>query len=196
MEIPIHAEVHCSDGPVGHLTRIILKPETDEVTDIVVRSRGIVGVERLATLAYIIGSTPDSVTLSCSKAKFETLPPFLEEEYVPAETSGYRGPVYMWPYYMAEELPPIELERQNIPEDELAITRGMRVQAADGDVGHVDELVTDTRGRISYLVLRHGHLWAAHTVAIPLNQIARVDEAAVYLKLDKAAVAALAAVNS
>ena len=54
----------------------------------------------------------------------------------------------------------VPVEDQQIPPGELAVSRGTRVNATDGYVGHVDELVVDREnGHITHLVMREGHLW-------------------------------------
>jgi hypothetical protein len=39
--------------------------------------------------------------------------------------------------------------------------------------------------------MREGHLWGAKEIAIPVSDIVRIDEDAVYLRLDKADIEAL-----
>ena len=47
-----------------------------------------------------------------------------------------------------------------------------------------------------HLVLREGHLWGKKDVTIPLDQIDRIEEDVVHLKLDKAAVEHLPSVRA
>ena len=47
MDIPINVTVECIDGPGGRSTAIILNPITDQVTHLVVREPGLLGIERL-----------------------------------------------------------------------------------------------------------------------------------------------------
>jgi sporulation protein YlmC with PRC-barrel domain len=62
-------------------------------------------------------------------------------------------------------------------------------------VGRVDEFLVDPENEhITHLVMREGHLWEQKEVTIPVSAIARVEEDAVYLKLDKASIEALPAV--
>ena len=63
------------------------------------------------------------------------------------------------------------------------------------EVGKLDELVLDpTRGDITHLQMREGHLWGKKDVAIPVSEVQFVDRDTIYLKLDKNAVKALSAV--
>ena len=84
------------------------------------------------------------------------------------------------------------LEHEHIPVGEVAIRRGTSVEATDGRIGKVDEfLVHPENDVITHLVLREGHLWGKKDVTIPVSEIDKIAEEAVYLKLDKKAVEAL-----
>jgi sporulation protein YlmC with PRC-barrel domain len=59
----------------------------------------------------------------------------------------------------------------------------------------VDEFLVDPgSGQITHLALREGHLWGRRDVTIPVSAIDRIEDDIVYLKLDKAAIAALPAI--
>ena len=55
-------------------------------------------------------------------------------------------------------------------------------------------LVNPATDHISHLVLREGYLWGQREVTISVAEIDRIDEDAVYLKLNKRQVAALPAI--
>ena len=40
MDIRLDTKVYCTDGPVGKVTRLVLNPETDRVTHVVVERLG------------------------------------------------------------------------------------------------------------------------------------------------------------
>jgi hypothetical protein len=62
-------------------------------------------------------------------------------------------------------------------------------------VGRVDEFLVDpTDERITHLVIREGHSWDRKEVTIPVNQVARMAEETVYLKLDRQQTAVLPAI--
>jgi uncharacterized membrane protein/sporulation protein YlmC with PRC-barrel domain len=83
----------------------------------------------------------------------------------------------------------------DISKSDLAKLRGADVQATDGRVGTVDDLITDPKsGELSHLVLLEGHLWGKKEVTLPLSAIDRVEANTVHLKLDKAAVEQLPAI--
>lgn len=80
----------------------------------------------------------------------------------------------------------IELDQELIPEDEVAVRGGERVEATDGPIGHVDGVVADPTTRaITHIVLREGHLWHTRTVTILLDHIDRVEHNVIYLSVSK-----------
>jgi sporulation protein YlmC with PRC-barrel domain len=74
----------------------------------------------------------------------------------------------------------------------LAVWRGAKVQATDGYVGQVDELlVNSTNMKASHLILVERHIFEHREITIPVSQIERVNEDTIYLKLDKKSIAEL-----
>jgi hypothetical protein len=55
-------------------------------------------------------------------------------------------------------------------------------------------LVDHANVHVTHLLLREGHLWAKKDVTIPVSQIDRIEEEAVYLKLDERSIGALPAI--
>jgi hypothetical protein len=84
---------------------------------------------------------------------------------------------------------------EHIPPGELALRRGAKVAAKDGNVGHVGELVLNPEtGHISHMILEEGHLWAKREVTLPVTAIDYLFEDTVYLKLSKREVESLPSV--
>jgi sporulation protein YlmC with PRC-barrel domain len=203
MDVPLDVEVHCSDGACGRSTAIIVDPRTEQVTHFVVAAEG---REYLVPIDAIAESAPSRIQLHLSRAELSNAESFTKE--VPADeahmailAAEMTGSSVLGPYtspdavYMAETMAAATMREEQIPDDELAIHWGARVEATDGDIGRVDELLIDVQtNRISHLVLRKGHFWGKRDVTVPVDQIDRVEEDVVYLKLDKAAVGQLPSV--
>lgn len=87
-------------------------------------------------------------------------------------------------------------EHEEVPAGELALERGAQVVATDGIAGQVEEFFTDPiNGKITHLIVRRGHLWDQKDVAISIDDVARIEEDKVYIKLDKLAIANLPAIS-
>ena len=64
-----------------------------------------------------------------------------------------------------------------VPAGEVAVRRGERVHATDGDIGQVEGLVIDPRNHhVTHVLLQEGHLWGRKEVAIPISAVTGVDD--------------------
>jgi sporulation protein YlmC with PRC-barrel domain len=200
MDIPLDVEVHCTDGPCGKSTAIIVAPDSDKVTHFVVQTEG---SQYLVPIEAIAESAADRIQLRWSRQEVVAAAPFEKSVFAGEDLGAYAPPGLIgasvaWPYggaeseYMLEAAAAAYVPVEQIPEGERAIHSGAYVEATDGGVGQVEEFLIDqATGRITHLVLRKGHLWGKRDVTIPLDQIDRVEDDVVYLKLDKEAVGAL-----
>jgi hypothetical protein len=193
MEIPLKAQVECTDGVCGRCVYVLMNPVVDEVTHLVVREDSSPHTEYIVAVDVVSATTADTIGLRCSKADLEKMEPFIQtgfiEEKVPdyAGSGGYGGGTsFYWPYVTPERTVRVPVEDQQIPLGELAVRRGTRVEATDGFVGKVDEfLVNPENGHITHLVMREGHLWGQKDVTIPLSVMGETRDDTVFLKLDK-----------
>ena len=186
MDISINAKVSCVDGVCGKTTRVILKPASEEITHLVVNNETFPETEYLVSIDHVTESTVDQIRLNCNREELSKMPIFDKLEYVPAIMSGFSGSPYsMWPYSAAVGVY-VSVEKEHIPEGELSIRRGARVNAVDGPIGRVDEFLVDpVNDHITHLVMREGHLWGQKDVTIPVDEIDHYKENTVYLKLNK-----------
>ena len=200
IEIPVNATVQCADGLYGTSTHVILNPHTRRVTHLVVKEQAFPHADHLVPVTLIEESTPHFVRLRATRQELAALPPFTETEFVPLDQydTGYPpSSVLFWPDpYSMDAVPPVfTIDHELVPAGEVAVARGTTVEATDGPVGRVDDIVVDpATERVTHLVLRTGHLWGTRDVAIPVEAIARIDALAVRLTLDKHAIGTLPAV--
>ncbi|WP_344443746.1 hypothetical protein [Kitasatospora nipponensis] len=190
----IGTEVHCKDEPYGELKRVVLDPVAHRVTHLVVGGRH--DTDRLVPVELVDEASSDSATvrLRCAGAAVRLLDPAEEQEYLPG-TSEHPGSapeqLATVPYYSlgvgtvgmgsvgmaAPGLAPVEVApsvtvHERVPTDEVQIRHGDRVEATDGEVGHVQGLVVDPRYQeVTHVLLQEGHLWGRKTVAIPIGEV-------------------------
>jgi hypothetical protein len=196
MEIPLNAQVECTDGVCGRSVYVLINPVIDQVTHMVVKEDSSPKTEYIVPVDFVAETIADTIRLCCSKAELEKMDPFIKtmfiEEKVPDRNFGYSGGTYTMgsyyylPYATPERTVYESMEYQQIPPGELAVRRGTRVEATDGYVGKVDEFVVNPEnGHITHLVMREGHLWGQKDVIIPLSAMGEPREDTVFLKLDK-----------
>jgi uncharacterized membrane protein len=120
--------------------------------------------------------------------------PFTRTHYMEID-NGPGGYAYSTPYMtmhpdmnMHPEPRYITIQDRLVPEGEVAIQRGMLVEATDGPAGQVGELLLDETGRVTHILLMKGHGWGKREIAIPVSVIDRGVEDAILLKIDKAGI--------
>jgi len=196
MEIPLNAQVECTDGIYGRSEYVLIDPLTDEVTHLVVKQDSAPKTEYMVPIKLISETVANTLRLRCSKADLEKMDPFVKTEYieeqVPVNNLVFRGGMYgtqsyyYLPYVSSEETVRVAVKHTQIPAWEHTVHRGTRVKAVDGYVGIVDEFVVNPKnGHITHLVMREGHLWGQKDVIIPLSAIEDTREDTVFLKLNK-----------
>ncbi len=195
MDIPINVNVWCAGELCGRSTCLIINPINQQITHLVVIEKDFPYIERLVPVETIVDSSPNSIQLRCNKAKLADMEPFKEADFVSAgrfeSILPYGTPYLIWPYSVYEGTPML-LEHERIPAGEVVIRRGTPVKATDGQVGKVDEFLVDPEDdSITHLVLRDGSLWEKTDITIPVTEIEKITDDAVYLKLSKEVIKAL-----
>jgi len=200
MDIPLEAKVECQDGVCGRSKFVLVNPVTEKITHVVVKEYS-TNTEFIVPLEMIYETRGGKIQMHGSKTELKNLCPFIETRYIKEKVDNRllvfgggtygNGAVYYHPNVtpLTEEVP---VDERQLPEGESAIYRGTRVEATDGYIGHVDEIVVDPKtGNITHLVMREGHLWGRKDVLIPVSAVRKAGEVTVYLKLNKKKVEAL-----
>jgi uncharacterized protein YrrD len=199
MKIPINARVTCKDEHCGHSTCVILDPRSERVTHVIVRERGLAGLEHLVPVDKIRSSTENGITLGCSFKELQSMKEFISTEFMQLDSpflTYLSGEYMLWPYMVADNRT-ITFHREQVPAGELVIHNGTAVYAQDGKIGQVDEFIFESDDdHITHLVLREGHLWGKKEIAIPVESIQSIQEDAVILKMTKKSIEKLPALNA
>lgn len=186
-KIPLNAKVMCVDGLAGESTSVVIHPGTRTITHLVVQDKTFPRtMEWMVPVEKIVEATSQVIRLSCTRDELSGMQPFKRERYLEQEFAEY-GYAFSQPYMMAPVEPLyVPFEELNIADEDLALQRGTDVQALDGHVGQVGELMLDPKSsRITHFTLKRGHLWGKKEVIIPLPDVDHVDPDTVYLNVDK-----------
>ena len=196
-EYRVGADVTCTDGSAGQLKHLIMDPGTKAVTHLVVDTAPHFGFPVLVPRDRVAEATDDGIRLNCSREQLRLMDPFEQAMYVPATDLPGRLPSVLYPgawgtgtgiagyagVPMAPASEPVAVE-EDVPPGEYVVDRDSAVEAKDGEVGQVEDILTDpANGRITHLVVRSGHLWAKRSFRIPASAIERVDAGVVRLRL-------------
>lgn len=189
MDISINAKVYCQDKLYGHAQAVLLNPDYDVITHLVVKEGKRPHTERLVPIDMIDASLTDNIHLKLNEQMLQGLPPFFDLEYVQINVPRYiqlSGMPDIESIVMQERRF-IEEKIYHIPTDEVAVNRGTLVYSADGNViGSVDEFLVDQDGgRVTNLILREGHIFGQKDVFIPITEIETIQESGLFLRLNK-----------
>lgn len=200
MKISLSAEVFCTDGEGGDSVGLVLNPLTNVATHLVVEVKGMGRHEVLLPLSLIVDSSSTKhIEVRCSREDLSRLQPLVKRVHVESQGldtmdaqalagAAQHSGIGFQDFSFAGADSPDTIKMQAIPRGELLVRRGIPVEATDHKVGHVEEfVVTPESGEITFLTLKEGHLFK-HEISVPVDQIDRIGEAAVHLKLAKAAV--------
>jgi sporulation protein YlmC with PRC-barrel domain len=203
MQIRQHALVYTFDGKnVGRIDRIVLDPQTKDVTHLVVRNGFLLTEDKLVPVDLIGAATERGVTLQAEVSDLEALPLFEETHYAwaagnlsskpPGDTGGNVGhPLYQYPtldgvprIVMSDPPPPpyVAGTEQNIPAGTVALKEGAEVITADGKrIGTLEQVLTDPeRDQATDLVIAQG-LLVKERRRVPVQWVSEVKEDEIHL---------------
>jgi sporulation protein YlmC with PRC-barrel domain len=153
--------------------------------------------QRLVPWAKVGDATHDEISLDCTRQQFDDMEDFIERRLMSVSVPDYRnaGELAFFGSKIPEEVTWVEVAEERVPKNTVALNRRTRVEATDGEVGRVSQLVVEPgSGRISHLVLGAGLPFDRKYVGVLADHIARLEEGTVHLKLDRQSVDALPAV--
>jgi hypothetical protein len=184
MEFTFGARASCSDGHCGELTRTIFDPANRTVTHLVIEPRHRAASGRLVPIE-LADAAGGEISLRCTLAEFELLDPSEEVQlvqdldyaggYGPDSFAGYGDVVSMdIGASLGYQSPTVVSD--TVPEGEGEVVRHDHVHASDGRIGELKGFVVDPGDhRVTHLLLREGHLWGRHEIAIPVSAVISAD---------------------
>jgi sporulation protein YlmC with PRC-barrel domain len=179
--------------------RVIVNPVTETTTHFTVRPTGMAESEHVVPFAAISAGSAEFTELNVSRNQFYLYPLFESHHFLDMEEAGLTPEIVkalpeahramehvFWPFVTAEGYLGTYASVPQIPADQLAINRGAPVEATNGHVGQVSALAIDPEtAHVTHLVLRKDQLFGHRDIAVPINDLDRLDEGIVYLKIDK-----------
>ena len=189
------ADVRCADEACGKLSSLVVSLD-DVVTHLVIEPASKEALGRLVPFGLVdtapSGGAVSQLRLQCSMAEFERLDPAEatyafpgNEDYQarpgtsPASWPDYAPPGVMGaPGLPADRGPRQESTVDIVPEQlpgEDEVSRGQHAHAKDGDIGHIQGIAVDSAtARVTFVLLRTGHLWNRKAVLVPRSAVSAV----------------------
>jgi uncharacterized protein YrrD len=208
MRLAKGADVYSGDGEkLGVLDRVILDPNTKEVTHLVVSKGFLFTTNKIVAIDELDENAADSITLRSPKRDLKDFQDFEETHYVnleqaenptsdetPAPVSYWYPPLNMvwWraggtdnPVMYPGQPAYVARKTQNIPEGTVALEEGAKVVSADHKhIGNIKELIINApENRVTHIVLNEGVLFKERKL-VPVTWISEIDEGEIRLSVD------------
>jgi sporulation protein YlmC with PRC-barrel domain len=191
--------VQGSDGQLGRLTDVVVKPEERNVTHLVVEDQG--GKARLVPAEHLVqGRTPDdAVVLTCSTKDLEAYDSIRSFSYVgfadtPPEEEGTDVGVedvlampsfgaLAFSDYAGDFGSAYGVTYDSIPTGSAELRRESLIVSENQEmVGNLEGFLVEGQ-RLTHVVLQHTHLWTG-AAAIPIESVVAIDTD--YVTIDQA----------
>jgi sporulation protein YlmC with PRC-barrel domain len=213
VRLELGTPVHCSDRKFGELTDVVIDPGTRSVTHLVVKSHHVAEGPRLVPISLVDPDEAGAVHLRCTVTEAAGLDAVQDFAYLRMGESVVDDPNWDVGIERVLTVPNanvveaggesllyddhVTISYDRVPKGEVEIRRLSAVVDRDAKlVGHVDGFVIGTEEGITHLVLRHGHLWRKHKIAVPIEAVTRVETDKVTINLSARDVGRLPAVRA
>jgi len=191
-KVLVGARVDCTDGTYGALDAVVVNPLTRIVTHYVVRDDLDKLGDRIVPAELCIDATPAVLRLNCTVDEVRRAPQFNESAVVALEAGQHgfnRSDVYVEPFLALDVVNARgdhTIAVENVPPGTLVLDRGMFVDATDGTVGKLGELVVDlASGAITHFTLERTQGLRQLEVTLPVSAIDYIIGHTAQLKLDR-----------
>ena len=201
----IGANVYTTDGPAGKLMKVVIDPDTERVTHLVVEKGFLQKTDRVVPIDALGETADDGLHLTLSTAALEQYPQFRESEFrVPDagwERESYQvddpAHVLRWGIHYA---PPLvdeyvltreEEVKRGVDADQPVIGKGTAVYDRDGEVGAVETLqIDETTHTVTHVVVKQGLL--GPPLVVPMSAVSSISDTSVNIDLTREELMALA----
>jgi uncharacterized protein YrrD len=191
MQLIKNADVFSAAGErIGTLDRVVLDPESKDVTHIVVEKGILFTTNKVIPIQSVNLQDEARIVLKQTEAELEELPSYNEAAYVELAPHDYPydnvNAVYWYPplpvqwQSMADPMwaptsKPALIQQEVIPEGTVALKQGAAVMSQDEKfIGNVELVILDPDGHITHIVVGEG-IFLKQKKLVPAHWIKNVD---------------------
>lgn len=177
MEFKNGTNVYTADGKgAGSLHRVVLDPQTKEVTHIVIQRGLLVKEDKVIPMAKVASASQEKVALNCEIDELKEMPPLVIEHIVPTDEGQTYGKVLGGINMPPNPEADVRMEAtRTIPDDLVALKEGARVMSEDDKhVGDIEQIFTE-EGKATRLTLTQGTL-VKNKKTIPFEMVKMVSD--------------------
>ena len=200
----IGADVYTTDGQAGKLMKVVIDPDTERITHLIVEKGLFQKTDRVVPIETLGDTSDEGIRLTLSTAELEQLPHYTESQFrVPDpgwERESYQvddpAHVLRWGIHYA---PPMVDEyvltreeefTRGVDADQSVIGKGTVVYDREGEVGAVETLqIDETTNQVTHLVVKSGLL--DPQFVIPMSAVTSISDTGVNIDLTREQLTAL-----
>jgi uncharacterized protein YrrD len=183
------AAVHCQDSEVGTLAKLVVDPQSQQVTDLIVEKGLLRKHAWVVPVSTVIRATLHEIYLSIPSHELENCDEYRETEIkVPAgDESGYAHSTELGAFGAPSPVtvPMVRKRlREGIGYGKAVIGSKADVEALGRALGHVDHVLVDKqRGEITQVVMRRG--FPPERILIPSDKVTEIEHENILVDLTR-----------
>jgi uncharacterized protein YrrD len=184
MEFKNGANIVTDDGKdAGILHRVVINPETNDITHIVIQKGLLFKDDKVIDVAKVASTSPEQVVLNCSAEDLKEMAPLVINQYVPLN-GGATEEIYDLYGNPTSDRSVVMLRKRTIPEDLVALKEGARVTSEEGEhVGNIERVFTEPEtGTVTHFMVSKGLLQKTRKY-VPIDWVSFLDEDEVRLSV-------------
>jgi uncharacterized protein YrrD len=204
MQLKKGADVFSSAGEkIGSIERVVLNPETKEVTHLVVEKGILFATNKVIPIEYVNMQAGERIALEKDAEELEVLPSYDPDSYINLDKTDYPDedqnidasywypPLYhSWWTTMGGSpgvypKPKFVKAENVIPDETVALEEGAKVISRDGEhIGNLEEVIVETAEYLATHIVVSEGLFHKERKLVPTIWITDVDEDQVTLSVD------------
>jgi len=185
MEFKDGTNVYTYDGKeAGILHRVVINPETKEVTHIVIQKGLLFKEDKVIEVEKVASTSPEKVVLNCTAEDLKEMAPLIVNQYVPMGGTANQDENYDLYGNPAADRSVVMLKKRTIPEDLVALKQGARVTSEEGaHVGNLERVFTEPEtGMVTHFIISQGVLVKTRKF-LPIEWVKLLDDDEVRLNI-------------
>jgi uncharacterized protein YrrD len=184
--INIGAKVYCFEEECGVLHKVVIKNETKEITDMIVKKGILLQSDKVVPMSAVLGAGEEAVHLSVTEPELQQLPDYedvvqvhRQQESTPLTDQIWRSGPGLFPpnpHAVATR----EQFHKGVPAGRMQVDRSTAVINLEGEIGKVGRLSFDPQTyQLTKIVVDRGLL--AEAVTIPQSLVKEVDSFGIFV---------------
>jgi sporulation protein YlmC with PRC-barrel domain len=179
-----------SDGEIGHVKDFYFDDQDGAVRYLVVDTGTWLPGRQVLISPHAFGRLHQAgklLSVSLTRKQIENSPSIESHKPAPRQYEEEYYRYFGWPFYWRGDA-----VRGDANLRSTQTVNGYRIEASDGTIGHVcDLMMDDTNWAIGQLIIKTGHWLSGREVQIPTNKVDRIsyEESTVFVNLSREAIA-------